>query len=402
MNSKLTPELFGDLVRDEIPDEDFPSLAARHRFVESRRPAEPRFPAQRGWTLAAGLLSAAALATAVVFWMARPAPELTFQVVQNPGLGSEVHTVMAFSDGSSVKLLKQARARVERTVAHGADLVLQGGKIHVSVVPNPANQWTVTAGPIRVAVTGTQFDVGWDEADRVFVLELLRGAVVVTSPLGQVPVRMTAGQRLSIDLDAQQQLLSQSVDAPVLPITPAVSAHPAAELTSLPQEDVAAPVTAVKSASRASAPSWKSLVVQGDFQTVLAEVRGRGVDDCLSRCELSDLEAAAEAARYSGELSLADRLLQGLGARFPNTTAGLKASFLLGDVAQRRTDPASAGRWYRRYLEQSPRGRYAAEAVGRLLVMTTEPDMQRPLAERYLELEPKGAYSDRARRVLAR
>ncbi|MEN9580782.1 MAG: hypothetical protein RJA70_3791 [Pseudomonadota bacterium] len=409
MSSKFTPDLFGQLVREEIPEQDVPSLEARYRFVEKGRADSHRqWRFSHSWSWRFGLMGAAAVAALMVFVIAQPADDLTFQVIQQDGAGLHAQAVMEFSDGSSVQLLQEARARVERTEPNGAHLVLQRGKIHVSVVPNPLSRWTVSAGPIQVAVTGTQFDVDWDESGRVFVLELIRGEVLVTSPLRPTAVRMTAGQKLSIDLHTQSQSLSAGGQAAA--VAPDVRLPEAASSTATEPALGLGEVTPQSSAQAASqsagarvpAPTWKALLVQGNFELVLAEVRERGVERCLRGCELIDLEAAADAARYAGETGLAEQLLGGLNSRFPRTAAGQKATFLLGDVAQRQQDLAAAENWYRRYLSQSPQGSYAAEAVGRLLVMTRDPARQRELAERYLEFGQKGAYSDRARRVLAR
>ena len=77
------------------------------------------------------------------------------------------------------------------------------------------------------------------------------------------------------------------------------------------------------------------------------------------------------------------------------------ALFLLGRVEELRA-PGSAAAigWYDQYLAGAPGGTYAAEALGRKMILSNEvtgPASSRPIAEEYLRRFPGGSYAGAAR-----
>ena len=66
-----------------------------------------------------------------------------------------------FSDGTEVDLGIASRARVAGTTRHGARVLLEDGGAAARVVPRHGSQWFFDAGPCRVLVTGTRFDMHW-------------------------------------------------------------------------------------------------------------------------------------------------------------------------------------------------------------------------------------------------
>jgi len=85
--------------------------------------------------------------------------------------------------------------------------------------------------------------------------------------------------------------------------------------------------------------------------------------------------------------------------RFPGSARSVDALFLLGRVEESR-DRARAISWYDEYLERAASGGYAAEALGRKMVLTNELKgraLARPIAEEYLRHFPKGSYAGAAR-----
>jgi hypothetical protein len=58
--------------------------------------------------------------------------------------------------------------------------------------------------------------------------------------------------------------------------------------------------------------------------------------------------------------------------------------------------------WYDRYLGEAPRGRYAAEALGRKMLVVQKlrgSEAARPLAEDYVRRYPDGAYAELAHKL---
>ena len=88
--------------------------------------------------------------------------------------------------------------------------------------------------------------------------------------------------------------------------------------------------------------------------------------------------------------------------RFAGTPRAKEAAFLLGRMAE-SADGAAALGWYERYLAEAPDGAFAAEAMGRDMIVTNRVfgvDRARPLAEKYVKRWPTGAHAQLARSIL--
>jgi hypothetical protein len=140
---------------------------------------------------------------------------------------------------------------------------------------------------------------------------------------------------------------------------------------------------------------------RGDFRAVVADAQSSGIDACLSSCSVRDLRALGDAARYSGELALAERVLLTLRQRSPGEAT--RAAYLLGSLQEARGDQAGALGWYSQYVARAPGGAFASEArAGRLrmLLATSGREAARSAAEEYLRLHPGGVGAATARRIL--
>ena len=69
---------------------------------------------------------------------------------------------LAFSDGTDIHIMPQARARVVDVGRRGARLMLEEGRAHVHVAHRPGADWQVQAGPFVIHVHGTAFFVEWN------------------------------------------------------------------------------------------------------------------------------------------------------------------------------------------------------------------------------------------------
>ena len=116
-------------------------------------------------------------------------------------------SLLAFSDGSKVRLAARARGRVVEVSSRGARFALDAGKVSVDIVQRPRAQWIFEAGPFRVNVHGTSFTIAWNPVDAVFEVRLISGAISVASPVAGPEIQMRAGQTLRVSLRDQSSTM---------------------------------------------------------------------------------------------------------------------------------------------------------------------------------------------------
>ncbi len=381
---------------------------ARERWFSEqieRRVAE-RAARRRSRRLALTVSAAATclcLALLSVRWL-RPAP-LAYQVsdgAQSNGfIESAGNARVLFSDGSAVSLGKAARARIEAVSAHGARVELERGQVTLDIVKHDQNAWFVHAGPYRVHVTGTVFDVRWSKDERRFELDLKRGSVVITGPSIVGSLRLRAGQRVTSTPGAPPR-----VDGPVTAHTNTPAPTSAVPRAANDSASLNPPPAGELPAERRSEPAtsgWSQLVARGQFQEVLDAARRRGVEEVLASGSLAELAALGDAARYARSTDLARKVLLTERKRFPRSAAARDAAFFLGGLEE---DGSSASLvWYERYLAESPRGTYTSQALGRrMMILYRQQGLEKgkALATEYLARFPKGAYASAARKLLDR
>jgi TolA-binding protein len=145
-------------------------------------------------------------------------------------------------------------------------------------------------------------------------------------------------------------------------------------------------------------------LAQGRWDDILAEVNRVGAEVALNRASSEDLYALADAARYRRRVDLAKQALLAQRRRFPNSSRATDALYLLGRVEESRGGAtARALAWYDEYLKRAPSGAFAAEALGRKMIIANDgnsTDARRLLAESYLRQFPKGSYAGTARAIL--
>ncbi len=334
---------------------------------------------------------------------------------------------VVFSDGSSVAMTGSSRIRLASLEPQGATVGLDEGTVRVDVVHRPDTRWHFDAGPFRVLVKGTRFDLAWSKADGQFEVRLSQGEVAVKTPLSADPIRLTSGHRLTVQLAQHRVLIdplpadSAAGDAPrtagLHGSAPTGSALAADSLRAAPlaAADAPSPPPARHGARREppSAPSsersgsWATYLAEGRLQEILDEAQRRGLDAAVTESTSEDLAALADAARYKGRPDIAERALHKQRARFAGSVRARDAAFLLGRLHESRGSSglAAALTWYDRYLVEAPSGSYAAEALGRKMTATERlsgKDAARPLALQYLERYPAGAYAPAARALTRR
>jgi hypothetical protein len=368
----------------------------------------------RGWASArprvawlGGMAAAACLLVALgTFWQSTPAA-LSYAVVDGAVVGGVVvaseHTKIRFSDGSEVSLQPGAQASIAGLTARGGRLRLQQGRAKLDIAKKPDASWFVDAGPYAVRVTGTAFDVRWSSAERKFELDLHHGSVVVTGPQIGAGLTLSPGQRLvgraegPVTVEGPRSMAAAKVK-PSEPNSPLPAPTPSVGLP-LPASELQADA---RSETSSAYSGWARQVAQGKFQSVIDEAQRRGLEQALSTASLEELSALADAARYASRTAIARRALLAARQRFPRSAPAREAAFFLGRLAEESGQGALE--WYDRYLAESPKGPYAAQALGRRMMIFYRQqgkDSAQPLARSYLERFPNGPYASAARKIIA-
>jgi len=368
-------------------------LAAISERVAAHRARETR---RRG---ALALAAVAAASFALFLWFApRSARPLSYRIdggaLSEGTIFAQAGTSVAFSDGSRLQLTPSARARIEQVTAHGARVNLIDGEVAVDIVKAEGNAWFVQAGPYQVHVVGTAFDVRWAKERRRIEVDLHRGSVIVTGPHIDGQLRMQAGQRLTSAVDGASAVTSEASAGPASAAAPA-SSTPAASDSAKPAPDVNAPPR------DAASVGWSRLVAQGEFQRVLDAAQRRGIDGVLASGTQLELAALSDAARYGRNPDLARRALLAERKRFARAAAARGAAFFLGGIEKEGSAAALA--WYETYLAESPRGPYAAQALGRRMMIVHRRSgsaASAPLAREYLRTFAQGPYAPLAHKIL--
>ena len=411
-------ELTRGTLSDEATREHWPVDESGLRRLE--RPVR-RLRRLRWQAVSAIGFGALLMVAAPTAWFAarRPGP-LTFEVINGTvGEKGEIRpadagTRIRFSDGSEIALDREARAQVSDVTPVGARIVLSNGRAHTFFVPKPHARWQVAAGPYVVQVTGTIFDVQWSGDSEAFDVWLEKGSVRVSGPLIGDGIAMTHGQHLLTRVKDNKILLdSQRADAaeakaatPEPEPTPSVdpaAAHGQATGAADEQDDDATPPSHIPArVTHPVARSWSRRMARGDFEAVVEAAERRGIETVLAHGSHAELAALADAARYTRRSRLAGRALNAERERFPETAEGREASFFLGNLAEDGGDRSGAVSWYGRYLREDAAGTYAAQALGRkMLIESRRASSSAGIdAEEYLHRFPSGSYADAARLIL--
>jgi TolA-binding protein len=316
---------------------------------------------------------------------------------------------LSFNEGSQFVLTPGTRGRLRSMVEQGAHLAIDHGSASFRITPSHEHHWSVEAGPFLVKVKGTDFSVRWEPTTERFELSLRRGRVVVSGPIVGDELVLRPGQRLKVNLPRGETVITEDrgdaleTEASLAgPATPEPAPAPAA---SDPNNPPGAP-SAVAAVTSATTPPlererrWKEALAKGQWDKILADVDRDGVEATLQAVSSGDLFTLADAARYRRRTDLARSALLAHRRRFPDSSRSSDTSFLLGRVDEMRADGRLAIKWYDEYLARAPGGTYAAEALGRKMILSSELEgaaSAATLAAEYLRRFPEGSYASAAR-----
>jgi hypothetical protein len=399
------------------------SSSPRERKIErdDARAFESRYPfgnrrslAKRG--IVGGLLVAAGALFAVGWSLKGDEDALTFTIKdERAAEPQEVGRVRApktesrtleFSDGSRLKLAEGGSVRVRETDEHGAEVVIENGRLHSSVKHLKKTSWSVFAGPYEIQVIGTKFSTEWDPATQRLVVLLDEGSVRVVGSDIEDHVALKPGQRFEaaprqawkVTAQTPMEIAAHSLDLSSSEQTATArdtqtKALEAGAVSSVPPSEARTPSTA--------GPNWADLLRDGKNAEILSDAKRLGLATCYATCTVPRLRALADAARYGGEVSVARDALTHLRSRSPAESA--RAGYLLGSLSEARGQAASALNWYNTYLSEAPQGPFAAEArAGKMRAyhaLGRHSDAQSAASE-YLRLYPRGSSAAIARRIL--
>jgi hypothetical protein len=338
--------------------------------------------------------------------------------------------VLHFSDGSEIALRSGARMRVRSIDDRGARVTIDDGEAHVYVVHAPETRWAFEAGPFVVAVTGTAFGLSWRESASQLDVRLENGAVTVTGPPADAPLALRSGQWLTVrgnEVRIRELGAEPAPEPSAAQPSAAPAAQPARPTDGAVRASAAGDSGAAAGAGRErtdpadpgahrGAPErlerrpegqggrWRSELASGQFQAIVDQALGLGLDVAYARSNGDELAALADAARYTRHADIARGALQALRRRFAGTGQAQAAAFFLGRMAEAEGDARVSLDWLDAYLAEAPNGTYAPEALGRKMTLVEKLEGRaaaRSLAESYLRRFPSGAYADAARALLS-
>jgi transmembrane sensor len=412
----LTPlEKFGQEVRRASDEAATPEITV-DRAKQAALAGWKRDPS--AWMRRFALVAALAVVMIVVIVAFLPAQKktITYSVdtKETPGaLGawiaaSDRATPVHFSEGTLMTLEPGTRARVTSADAHGAIMLVERGKAHAKVVHvGESTSWLVHAGPFDIKVVGTEFDVAWDPTSEVLDIRVTEGKVIVRGPLLEEGRALSASEVLRVDVQgkksemrvepaAQDSHERSAVDKPL-------GDHPSStdNLPAPPAENAAAVAPSADSSDKpAPLPAWRSHAAAGRHREAMEAAEQLGFDNIIATSPAPVLLELADEARFAGSHARARQALlraRELGARG-------RSAFLLGKIAaDHDRAPGEAVTWFERYLEESPSGGLAEQALGRIIEIEQQRGhtvRARKSAELYLQRHPGGAYETLARRLV--
>jgi TolA-binding protein len=305
-----------------------------------------------------------------------------------------------FNEGSRFALAPGSRGRLRSITQAGARFALDTGSAEFRITPSRDHEWWVEAGPFAVSVRGTDFSVGWEPTSERFEIQLRHGRVAVSGPLLGDELVLKPGQRLTVNLPKGETVITEG-PAARLPEQAPPPAAPAAEPES--PEAVASAAEPARPPSKSPGPSFREALAKGEWERILAEVERQGVEASLRTLSSDDLFAVADAARYRRRPDLARSALLAHRSRFPASPRSLDALFLLGRAEELAagTRGAAIAR-YDEYLARAPKGTYAAEALGRKMILLKDlegTESARKVAGEYLQRFPNGSHAKAARKL---
>jgi transmembrane sensor len=389
MTPKLDLKAVGERARDAL-DAEFPgeqlTRQNRAKFISALHahlaPPSVRRTAWFRRTFAIPAFVTVAAAAVFWFWPVEP----SFTVAGVPGkLGDALESgpnaiAVDFSSGNRVELSPQTRMSVVQNAAQLTRVRLDRGRASLSI-KKQGRSFAVQAGLSTVTVTGTQFNVDFDDKTQRLQVALFEGSVYITGPCFPKPHHMVAGDHFS-----QVCNPGVAVAAPIPEPAP-----------------VSAPIPTATERHKAN-ENWRALADAGRYGDALRAAQSVGFAAICRQASADELLALGDTARIGGNSALAKRAWQTLQQRFARSPQSAVAAFSLGRLSfDGDHDYAQAAGHFSRYLARAPSGPLAGDAWGRLLQARERAGLADAAARdgrAYLERFPGGPFVGLARRLV--
>ncbi len=389
-----------------------PPLDLRERVLEAAALRKPSRVVRRSVLALAAALSVAAAALFIVARGGLEAHALGRQLTSGDWLAAAggKPVPLEFSDGSTLLFAPGTRGRLGEVSKHGAQVVVEAGRVEAHVVHHSGTDYRLSFGPFAVDVTGTRFDVDWDPTEELLTLTLREGSVLVSGCVLGTGRPVMAGETLRAwcrDRRFEVRASDHSGKSATVQGEPAPggSAEPA-EATPARGESLAASpaLPGAMPSSVAPGPSWRELARDGQYGDAFAAASRRDFSAECQHASLADLGLLADVARFSKNPQSAILAYTSLRRRFPSSAKSAQAAF---DIARLHFDQLGqydeAARWFRTYLGEQPRGALAREALGRLIECDQRAGhaaSAQSTAREYLTRYPTGPHARLAHRLL--
>ncbi len=318
--------------------------------------------------------------------------------------------VIHFTDGTEVRLERDALARIRYVTPNGAALAVERGYLHAQVVHSAKSEWQFDAGPFTVRVTGTSFGLTWEPEQSRFDLRLEQGSVTVSGPIANEPIPVRSGQWLTIQTRSNEVLIRDLAGSPTAQAPTPVRSVLSSETTDSIDTDSGVPLsvpaaeeTRIRAVATEAPHNWVAELARGHLDAIVKDAQSRGLEECLSKASSDELSALADAARYTRNNGIAHKTLVTIRQRFAGSRKATEAAFVLGKLAETAKNEAAALAFFDTYLSEAPSGTYASEALGRKMAIVRNSSgsvLARPLAREYLVKYPQGTYASAARAIL--
>jgi ferric-dicitrate binding protein FerR (iron transport regulator) len=353
----------------------------------------------------ASLLAAAAL-VAFVVW---PEPPLGVSLRSHPGTAADfvatggTEDVLDFTDGSEVRVRAGSELRVLDVLANGSHVALERGAAHVAVVHRAKTRWLFSAGPYRVHVVGTQFELSWNPETGGLMVAMDDGIVEVDGP-GLARQRVTSRQRLEANAQpASASLFLAPTEAPKAQApSPVAEPEPSVSAARRPRVEKAPAVVVER--PRSSGPSWRQLADKGDDLGAMNAAEQAGFTWLSNSMPRGDVLALGNVALKAGQPAQATEAWLAVRHRFAGTTAATDAAIRLGHLeADLEHDHDASVRWFSVAVREAPNATTAPQALGdwlEVLVHAGRNEQAKKVATEYLRRFKNGPSAELAKTVL--
>ncbi|MBN2526900.1 MAG: FecR domain-containing protein [Deltaproteobacteria bacterium] len=473
----LDDKLIGQICRQINEDLGDGTTAAKLKKFEStihsqtlRRANSPCRPHRRITMIAAGILVLLGASFFGLLFASDRAPlpvRVGNQLVEN-ATGIQLNTgqgttkKVLFNNGSSIQLLHQTVAKLQRITDKNVVVQLQQGELFLDVEGKETESWTVELGEYRVSVLGTRFYVKWHDGGDILDVRVVKGTVLVEGKYaGKVGIAVSADTHLRVDTQSGFSVMNNmsspfyDANAPSLlanentvsaawndryriNTSPSNAGTKHIQITSVDNTVKLIPGTEARakpgvhghpsdsrrirtgtshknanglSQSSSGSPDqqntvddWQTLLIRGDYSGAIAAAEAENFNMVLEEATLTELWKLMNGARKSGKDYLAEQTLMTCRRRFQTASKARLAAFVLGKVNYYgKKDAQSAAKWFETYLNESPSGPLVEEAMGRLVAIHDERGdtaKAQKLAAEYLNRYPDGAFAKTCRELL--